>query len=107
VGTEHGVAVGNSVILTTRNGGRNDDDSDPNADSNEKDVAQSDDGATNASNSAKAAVLVEVVADKGYHKAELLLDLKESSYRTYIPERDNSARKWTDKSWEMQQVRNQ
>ena len=81
-----------------------DDDSNPNADSNKNDEAQSEDSATNADNSANAAALMEVVADKGYHKAELLLDLKQSRYRTYIPERDNSARKWTDKSWEMQQA---
>lgn len=40
----------------------------------------------------------EVVADKGYHKAELLLDLKEEGYRTYIPERrQKGRRRWTNK----------
>jgi transposase len=28
---------------------------------------------------------IEVVTDKGYHKVELLLDLRRSEYRTYIP----------------------
>jgi transposase len=81
-----------------------DDDSSPNADSNQNDGDQTDDKATNANNSANASALMEVVADKGYHKAELLLELTQSRYRTYIPERDNSGRKWTDKSWEMQQA---
>jgi len=40
----------------------------------------------------------EVVADKGYHKAELLLELKEEGYRTYIPERrQKGRRRWTNK----------
>jgi len=82
----------------------NDDDSGPNADSNENNGAQSDDSATNVNHSANASVLIEVVADKGYHNAELLLNLRQSGYRTYIPERDDSGRKWTDKSWEMQQA---
>ncbi len=81
-----------------------DDDSGPNADSNGNDTAQPNDDVTNATNSSIARALMEVVADKGYHKAELLLDLRRSQYRTYIPERDNSGRKWTDKTWEMQQA---
>ena len=48
--------------------------------------------------------VIEVVADKGYHKAELLLSLKESGYRTYVPERTQPVRKWQDKSWDMQQA---
>ena len=39
-----------------------------------------------------------VVADKGYNKAEVLRQLKENGYRTYIPEkRQKGTRKWTDK----------
>ena len=39
-----------------------------------------------------------VVADKGYNKAEVLRQLKENGYRTYIPERRQKGdRKWTDK----------
>ncbi|MDI1484337.1 transposase [Polyangium sp. y55x31] len=48
--------------------------------------------------------VIEVVADKGYHKAELLLSLKESGYRTYVPERSQPVRKWVDKGWDMQQA---
>ncbi len=40
----------------------------------------------------------ELIADKGYHKAELLLELKEDGYRSYIPERlQRGRRRWTDK----------
>ncbi len=48
--------------------------------------------------------IVEVVADKGYHKSELLLSLKQSGYRTYIPERIQPVRRWQDKGWDMQQA---
>jgi transposase len=48
--------------------------------------------------------VIEVVADKGYHKAELLLSLKDSGYRTYVPERIQPVRRWVDKGWDMQQA---
>jgi len=39
-----------------------------------------------------------VVADKGYHKATVLRQLKQKCYRTYIPEpRHKGKRRWTDK----------
>ena len=39
-----------------------------------------------------------VVADKGYNKAALLRRLKETRYRSYIPERQQKGRRrWTDK----------
>jgi len=39
-----------------------------------------------------------VVADKGYNKAEVLRQMKENGYRTYIPEqRQKGTRRWTDK----------
>jgi len=39
-----------------------------------------------------------VVADKGYHKATLLRELKEQGYRTYFPERRQAGRRrWADK----------
>jgi len=39
-----------------------------------------------------------VVADKGYNKAEVLRQLKENGYRTYIPERrQKGTRQWADK----------
>jgi transposase len=41
---------------------------------------------------------VEVIADKGYHKAELLRQLAEDGFRPYIPERRQKARRrWSDK----------
>ena len=40
----------------------------------------------------------EVVADKGYHKAETIKSLKDHNKRTYIPERKQTGkRKWHDK----------
>ena len=42
--------------------------------------------------------LAEVVADKGYHKAETLRDLVREGYRTFIPERkQRGRRRFTDK----------
>ena len=44
---------------------------------------------------AESGEVIEVVADKGYHKASLLLELKEDGYRTYIPERKmKGKRRW-------------
>jgi len=41
---------------------------------------------------------IEVVADKGYHKVELLLELRRAEYRTYIPVPDQKGqRRFTDK----------
>ena len=43
----------------------------------------------------EAGEVIEVVADKGYHKASLLLELKRDGYRTYIPERKQKGkRRW-------------
>jgi len=39
----------------------------------------------------------EVVADKGYHKAETLADCAETMTRTYIAEAKGKRRRWTDK----------
>jgi hypothetical protein len=41
--------------------------------------------------------IAEVVADKGYHKNELLADCADVGVRTYIPERETGRRRWTDK----------
>lgn len=46
-------------------------------------------GAVESSNNDK----VEVVADKGYHKAALLRQLDDAGFRTYIPERRQKARR--------------
>jgi transposase len=41
---------------------------------------------------------IEVVADKGYHKVELLLELRRAEYRTYIPVPDQKGqRPFSDK----------
>jgi transposase len=65
---------------------RNDDDDDPPA-------ASSGDGGGDP---------VEVVADKGYHKASLLLALENRGFRPYIPERkQRGRRRWKDKEPEI------
>jgi hypothetical protein len=48
-----------------------------------------------------AIAVEEVVADKGYHKAEVLSECQEWGWRTYIPEQKRKQRTWTDKpeSW--------
>jgi transposase len=50
----------------------------------------------------------EVVADKGYHKAEVLGECQEWGWRTYIPEPERKKRTWTDKpdSWRVATVAN-
>lgn len=41
---------------------------------------------------------VEVVADKGYHSARVIVDLEEQGFRPYIPERKQKGRRrWADK----------
>ena len=65
---------------------REDDDTDGNAPPGASSSRETADG------------IQSVVADKGYNKAEVLRQLKENSYRTYIPEkRQKGRRKWTDK----------
>jgi transposase len=44
-----------------------------------------------------ACVLSEVVADKGYHSNEVLVELKQSEIRTYISEPDRGRRNWNDR----------
>jgi len=44
----------------------------------------------------------EAVLDKGYHDNALLADLKQRGVRTYIPERRQKNRRWTDKPLEHQ-----
>ena len=39
----------------------------------------------------------ELVADKGYHDNRLLAQCAQWHVRTYIPERRQKARRWTDK----------
>ena len=40
----------------------------------------------------------ELVADKGYHSSDTLLNLSEQEYRTYISEPDRGRRRWKDKA---------
>jgi len=49
-----------------------------------------------------ATALAEVVMDKGYHDNRLLAELVQQGVRTYIPERRQKSRRWTDKpvAWE-------
>jgi transposase len=63
----------------------------------EKDDSGSDEEPpTGPSGSARS--VMEVVADKGYHKAELLRDLKQAQYRTYISvPKPNGVHHWTTK----------
>jgi transposase len=46
----------------------------------------------------------EVVMDKGYHDVGLLAGLAERGVRTYIPERRQKSRRWTDKPVEHEQA---
>src|SRR5271157_1621697 len=47
----------------------------------------------------------EVVADKGYHSAAVLVELKEAKVRSYVPERKQKGRrKWQGKAAEQQAV---
>lgn len=47
----------------------------------------------------------EIVADKGYHKAETLAWLQAQDIRTYVPERKtNGRRRWTDKPEDWKQA---
>ena len=42
--------------------------------------------------------VAEVVLDKGYHSNEVLADLSELNYRTYVSEPDRGRRRWKNKS---------
>ena len=46
----------------------------------------------------------EVVADKGYHSGETLINLHQASTRTYIPEPERGPRKWEGRQTEKQRV---
>ncbi len=46
----------------------------------------------------------EAVMDKGYHDVGLLAELAERGVRTYIPERRQKSRRWTDKPREHEQA---
>jgi transposase len=69
------------------------------ADSKNDDSRDDDDGAPPPAASAdEPRPTIEVVADKGYHKVELLFELGRAEYRTYIPVPDQKGqRRFTDK----------
>jgi transposase len=46
----------------------------------------------------------EVVADKGYHSNQVLVDLHEGGVRSYIPEPERGPRNWDGKEKEQKQV---
>jgi transposase len=48
--------------------------------------------------------IAETVMDKGYHDNGLLAELAERGMRTYIPERKQKSRRWTDKPIEYEQA---
>lgn len=53
---------------------------------------------TNVTAAGSEVKIRDVAADKGYHKAQTLAEVKEIDIRTYIPERrDKRKRRWTDK----------
>jgi len=61
-------------------------------------TSDDDDSPPPAASTGEARQTIEVVADKGYHKVELLLDLRSAGYRTYIPMPDQKGqRQFTDK----------
>jgi len=69
------------------------------AESESEDSRDDDDNASPpAAPSGETRPTIEVVADKGYHKVELLFELRRAEYRTYIPVPDQKGqRSFTDK----------
>jgi transposase len=62
------------------------------------DDGDDDDAPPPAASAGEERPTIEVVADKGYHKVELLLELRRAEYRTYIPVPDQKGRRqFTDK----------
>lgn len=64
--------------------------------------------ATDRTTIATKAIITEVAADKGYHALQTLTDCQEAGVRTYIPERQSTAkdgrRYWQDKYHEDEQA---
>ena len=58
----------------------------------------------NLSEAGSEITVEEAVADKGYHKAETLVECLEEAIRTYIPERKGKRRVWTDKPLEQREA---
>lgn len=51
----------------------------------------------NLEQAGSAQLIEDAVADKGYHKADTLVECGQAQVRTYIPERKGKRRTWTDK----------
>ena len=65
---------------------------------NDKSLRDDDDEPPPAAPSGDSRTTIEVVADKGYHKVEMLFELGRAAYRTYIPAPDQKGqRSFTDK----------
>lgn len=58
----------------------------------------------NLESAGRAATIQELVMDKGYHDNRLLADLMEQGIRTYVPERRQKSRRWTDKPAEYEKA---
>lgn len=58
----------------------------------------------NLKTAGSAAVIKELVMDKGYHDNRLLAELMEQDVRTYVPERRQKSRRWTDKPAKYEQA---
>ena len=58
----------------------------------------------NLESAGSAATIQELVMDKGYHDNRLLADLMEQGIRTYVPERRQKSRRWTDKPAEYEKA---
>ena len=58
----------------------------------------------NLESAGRATAIQELVMDKGYHDNRLLAALREQGLRTYVPERRQKSRRWTDKPAEYEQA---
>lgn len=63
------------------------------AESKAADPNDDDDGPPAGTSANAERPTIEVVADKGYHKVELLLELRRAEYRTYIPVPDQKGKR--------------
>lgn len=57
---------------------------------------------TNLVKAGSDATIEDVPADKGYHKNETLAELSRHGVRSYLPERKQKSRRWTDKPAEQE-----
>lgn len=76
------------------------------ADRSDPDTAQESLGQADANllNAGHAQAIEEAVADKGYHSNEFLAECRELGVRTYIPERAQKKRVWTNKPPEYEEA---